>query len=67
MTIDLPQKCPKCGKKKFRMWDSENNEMYIDWEKEIIIPAGTLIRNIKCSSCSSFDRHDYPDRDTDNF
>ena len=67
MTIDLPQKCPKCGEKKFRMWDSENNEMYVDWEKEIIIPAGTLIRNIKCSCCSRFDISDYPARKRDNF
>lgn len=67
MTLDLPQKCPECGKRKFTILDSENNEMYLDWEKEIIIPAGTLIRNVKCSCCSSFDRHDYQNRNRDNF
>ena len=67
MTLDLPQKCPKCDKRKFAVVDSENHEMHIDWEKEIVIPAGTLIRKIKCSYCSDFERNDYQDREGNQF
>ena len=67
MTLDLPQKCPKCDKRKFTVWDSESNEMFIDWEKEIIIPAGTLIRKIKCSHCLDFECTDYQDHDGKKF
>ena len=67
MTLDLPQICPKCDRRQFIVWDSENKEMFIDWEKEIVIPAGTLIRKIKCGHCSDFEKTDYQDRSGKKF
>lgn len=59
MVLEIPEKCPKCSKQKFKVWDSENKEFVVDLDKGVAVPAGTLIRKIKCYYCEDFEQNNY--------
>ncbi len=43
--------CPKCGEKRWKLWDWENNQSFADLEKGEYVPKGTQIRRIECAKC----------------
>lgn len=58
MALDVPENCPDCKKRQFKVWDSENKEFFVDRDKGVLVPRGTLIREIKCVHCP-FEKTDY--------
>lgn len=53
--LSLPESCPECGERKWRVTDNEANELFIDLEKNETVPRGTLIRQIVCAECGYVD------------
>lgn len=55
--MNLPEKCPDCSSKKWKVYDSELKESVVDLDKGEHFPTGTLAQDIKCACCGYQDRN----------